>query len=379
VKSWRVHVLYEYGIDSRPHGCAYIRLLLPLNHPSNAGALSVTSGESYARADVIMVDRTWTPYITPSSSAALIKQARRDGARVIYSIDDNLLDLQPVGFNRWPFTTEQLMAVRYFAREADAIIVTTELLKERLSRLNENIFVVPNALDENLWGDESFAERRPGAGGRKVIGYMGTHTHDSDFMLVLEALRATLRRHAGRVELQLIGAIADRALLSALDGLPVSTLDVGGNVEYPAFARWMVKNVKWDLAIAPLEENVFTRCKSDIKFLDYGIAGIPGIFSRGPVYGRTVRHMETGYLADNNAQSWTEGLELLLTDDALRSGMARRAREYTLAERTLRTCAAQWREAIFATLARRDSTRGARNAAAGANAARQSTPLPAAG
>lgn len=217
---------------------------------------------------------------------------------------------------------------------------------------------MPNALDENLWVDESFAERKPDAGERKVIGYMGTHTHDSDFMLVLETLRSTLRRHAGRVELQFIGAIADRALLSALDGLPVRIVDVGGNVEYPAFARWMVKNVRWDLAIAPLEENTFTRCKSDIKFLDYGIVGIPGIFSRGPVYGRTVRHMETGYLADNNTQSWTEGLELLLTDDALRLGMAKRARAYTLAERTLRTSAEQWREAIFATVAMKDAARG---------------------
>lgn len=139
MKNLRVHVLYEYGVDSRPHGCAYIRLLLPLNHPSNADALSVTSGESYARADVIMVDRTWTPYITPATAEALVKQARRDGARVIYSIDDNLLDLQPVGFNRWPFTTEQLMAVRYFTREADAVIVTTELLKQRLAAQRKHL------------------------------------------------------------------------------------------------------------------------------------------------------------------------------------------------------------------------------------------------
>ena len=342
----RVHVLYEYGVDSRPHGCAYIRLLLPLNHPSNAGALSVTSGESYARADVIMVDRTWFPGVTPAAAEALVKQARRDNACVIYSIDDNLLDLKPEGFNRWPFTTEELMAVRYFAREADGIIVTTELLKQRLSRLNENIFVVPNALDENLWGDESFAERKPDAGGRKVIGYMGTHTHDADFMLVLESLRSTLREHAGRVELQFIGAIADRAVLAALDGLPVSVLDVGGNVEYPAFARWMVKNVRWDLAIAPLEENTFTRCKSDIKFLDYGAVGIPGIFSRGPVYGKTVRHLDTGYLADNNAQSWTEALNQMLSDDSLRRSIAGRAREYTFSNRTLRHRAADWREAV---------------------------------
>lgn len=356
MKQLKVHVLYEYGIDARPHGCAYIRLLLPLNHPVNAAAWVVTAGQTYSAADVVLIDRTWSPGVSPVSAAELVKQIRADGARIVYSIDDNLLDLAPEGFNRYPFTTEELMAVRHFAREADGIIVTTELLKARLRGLNKNIFVVPNALDEQLWQREPVRDHAPPNGDRpKVIGYMGTQTHDADLMMVLQALRATLRQQAGRVELQLIGGIADKAILDAFAGLPVRVLDVGDNVEYPAFARWMSEHVKWDLAIAPLEENVFTRCKSDIKFLDYSILGIPGIYSQGPVYGQTVRHLDTGYLAESDPQSWTAGLELLLRDDTLRLGLAQRAQAYTCATRTLQHCAVQWQTAICSLAGRPDS------------------------
>ncbi len=87
----RVHILYEYGVDLRPHGCAHIRLMLPLSHPANADSLIVTSGRTYKPADVVMVDRTWFPGVTPDAALNLIKEARTDGARVIYSIDDNLL------------------------------------------------------------------------------------------------------------------------------------------------------------------------------------------------------------------------------------------------------------------------------------------------
>jgi glycosyltransferase involved in cell wall biosynthesis len=172
-------------------------------------------------------------------------------------------------------------------------------------------------------------------------------------MMILQALRATLRKHAGKVELQLIGAVADPAVIKAFEGLPVSVLDVGGNVEYPAFARWMTKNVKWDLAIAPLEENVFTRCKSDIKFLDYSVLGIPGIYSRGSVYGETIRHLENGYLADNDTESWIEAFELMLTDDELRRQMSGKAQDYVFSTRTLQHCAVQWREAIISVVGRR--------------------------
>src|SRR4051794_26707779 len=211
MKKLRVHVLYEYGIDSRPHGCAYIRLMLPLGHPSNADGLIVTYGKTYAEADVVVIDRTWAPGISAQIASQLMKQARADNSCVVYSIDDNLIDLKPTGFNRWPFTMEEIMAMRYFARESDGIIVSTDLLRERMSRLNDVVAVVPNALDERLWQ----IPEATGNSGRKTIGYMGTATHDSDLMMILNPLRDTLRKYKGQVELQLIGVAADRAVLEA--------------------------------------------------------------------------------------------------------------------------------------------------------------------
>jgi glycosyltransferase involved in cell wall biosynthesis len=120
----------------------------------------------------------------------------------------------------------------------------------------------------------------------------------------------------------------------------------------------MSRTVEWDLALAPLGVDTFTRCKSDIKFLDYSILGIPGVYSRGPVYGDTVRHLETGYLAHNDVQSWAEALELMLTDDALRRRLAVAAQEYTLSTRTLRHRAAEWGDALFSVAGRRAAAGG---------------------
>lgn len=354
-KKLRVHILYEHSADLRPHGCSYIRLLLPLSHPTISDRVIVSYGTASAKADVTIVERTWSSGISTAMAEALVKQLRRDKTTLIYSIDDNLLDLRPHGFNRSPFSTEQLMTMRCFAREAAGIIVTTSPLQDRFSGLNDNVVVVPNALDERLWESKPPLANTAGVSNtRKVIGYMGTHTHDSDLMMVLQPLRDILRKHADKVELQLVGGFADPAVLEAFAGLPVKLLDVGDNVEYPAFARWMIQNVKWDLAIAPLEEDTFTRCKSDIKFLDYSILGIPGMYSRGPVYGKTIRHLETGYLADNNPQSWAEALDLLLRDDSLRQSLAKQAWEYTTSTRTLQQRALDWQQAIFSLAGRQE-------------------------
>lgn len=344
----KVRVLFEHSGDFRPHGCSHIRLLLPLTYPSNAEAFALSHGTGYASADVVIVERMWKWNISSSMAEALVERIRKDNAYLIYTLDDNLLDLTPNEPLQRGFTTEQLMVMRYFAREADGIIVSTEGLKARLSRLNDKIVVVPNALDERLVQDREWSPKTAnGDRERKAIGYMGTYTHDADLMAILQPLREILRNHSDTWELQLIGGIADSSIFQAFHDLPVQVLNVGKNGEYPNFMRWMAQTVRWDLAIAPLEDNPFTRCKSDIKFLDYSALGIPGIYSQVKPYEKTVRHLETGYLANNHPEAWSEAFDRLLSDDSLRQKLARQARDYVVSSRTLKHCARNWRDAIL--------------------------------
>ena len=53
---------------------------------------------------------------------------------------------------------------------------------------------------------------------RKVIGFMGTVTHDSDFMMILQPLRELLRKHRDRIEFQIIGGVGDATFLAAGTG-----------------------------------------------------------------------------------------------------------------------------------------------------------------
>jgi glycosyltransferase involved in cell wall biosynthesis len=350
----KIHVLYEHSGDLRPHGCSFIRLLLPLNYPSNQDVFSVTRGTTLASADVVIVERTWRPDISLKMAENLVKQVRATRVCLIYSIDDNILDLNLGEHLQKGFDREKLMVVRYLAREADGVIVSTNNLKVRFSRFNRNVFVVENALDENLLGKAGLPAKSIIRGdGHKTIGFMGTPTHDADLMMIQQALRRTLRKHNGSLELQLIGGVAELRVVQAFNGLPVRILTAGRNVEYPAFMDWFASNIRWDLAIAPLEDDPFTSCKSDIKFLDYSALGIAGIYSRVPAYEKSVRHLETGYLAENDTESWTEAFDCLLADDSLRAKLARNAEAYVFSQRLLKHSALNWRGAILSIIERR--------------------------
>jgi glycosyltransferase involved in cell wall biosynthesis len=240
------------------------------------------------------------------------------------------------------------MFIRSLAREADGLIVSTPPLAERMARLNPRVVVVPNLLDERLFGEGELGPAK--LGGPTLIGYMGTFSHDADLMMILQALRAVLRRHAGRVALQIVGGLADPAARRALDGLPVQVLDASRHVAYPDFVRWMRRTLRWDVAIAPLEDNPFTRCKSDIKFLDYSALGFAGVYSRALAYADAVRQEETGSLAEDAPEAWEAALEALLNDPAARERLAANARQSMWPARTLQQGAPLWAQAIQRTL-----------------------------
>ncbi|MRR12221.1 glycosyltransferase, partial [bacterium] len=83
----------------------------------------------------------------------------------------------------------------------------------------------------------------------------------------------------------------------------------------------------FDIGIAPLIDNKFNSCKSDLKFLEYSKIGMPSVLSKVAPYMRSVRHGENGFLA-TNTKDWLKYLRTLIKDAELREAMSARAWEF---------------------------------------------------
>jgi len=344
----KIHIVYEYGIDLRPHASSYIRLIRPLTHPILSENLEVTysTGVTDQPVEAVIVDRLWRPDITPALADRLVMEVHHKKAHLIYALDDNLLDLPQIRSD-WPLA-HHLEALAKFMEQADQIRVPTAALKERLANFNGKIAVIPNALDERLlpigrWhaGVSLFGERP------KVIGFMGTLTHDEDLIMVAPALQELWKRHPKEFIVEIVGVAGNPASLEALAGMPVRLITPPPEEqEYPLFLLWLSSHVDWDIAIAPLVDNPFTRCKSDIKFLDYCAIGAAGIYSNVPAYSSSVRHLDTGWLVENQVDAWVDALEEMLSNSELRVKISENASVYLQTERLLMEKAHLWLKAL---------------------------------
>jgi len=349
----KIHILYEYGSDFRPHASPYICLLRPLTHPAlgDPAPLEITQGHRYEgqAVDAVIVDRLWQPNVKPHMAQELTHTIRQAGARMIYAIDDNLIDLRLE--RDWP-SEEQMEVMFHWLQEADVVWVTTEPLKKRLEEFNPHILVLPNQLDERLLlGGPRQVERSPfEATPRIKIGYMGTLTHNEDLRMVLPALQSVWQRHSSEIEFQFVGVAEQSAIREAFGEIPVRLLYPGqGEQEYPLFQMWFSSHVAWHIALSPLRDSPFTRCKSDIKFLDYCAVGAAGIYSNVTAYQSSVQHGQTGLLVENDPRAWEDAIENLLVTQAYEP-IAYQASRYLYQQRTLAQHARDWLDAVHQSL-----------------------------
>lgn len=345
--NYKVHLVLEHDRDGEPHGASIIRLLRPFLHPRLVNHLDVSCNIDLTdeKPDLVVVDRAWRPDVDPQQADALVRGIRSRGARFVYFLDDNLVDLHQN--EPWQFfpNHNQRSAVRLFLRKADLVMVSTPALRSRFLTLNPDIVVIPNALDETLFPTRDVALGREQKG-PFTIGYMGTLTHTEDLMLVVEPLRELLRANPDSLRLELLGVTTEPRIRELFSGLPLKILSPGTNVAYERFVRWAQEFLRWDLAIAPLEDRLFNRFKSDIKFLDYALLGFPAVCSNVEAYRHTVVHSETGWLSDNDPECWYRTIadRIENTDELKR--VREQAWEYANKHRCLSTGVKMWLQAV---------------------------------
>lgn len=86
---------------------------------------------------------------------------------------------------------------------------------------------------------------------------------------------------------------------------------------------------EFDIGLAPLYDDSFSKCKYFNKFIEYTITGVVGIYSNVEPYVEVITDSVNGFLANNNPDDWYNKIVDAL--DKKRLGkMHHNAKEYIL-------------------------------------------------
>lgn len=236
----------------------------------------------------------------------------------VYETDDLLTEL-PSGHSEFSDYAAFRPFIIGFIANCDAMIVSTDPLKQFYSQLNERIYTFNNTLEKSLWYQPIAKRRRLDSDRRQVtIGFCGSHTHHADLLSIESALERVQATFQDRVRFKFFGCITER-----LKGLPNSSYRTGfvKYHEYPA----LINSLGLDIGLAPLVDDAFNSHKSHIKYLEYSACGIAGVYSDVPAYNSTIVDGETGLLAGSAQDDWYRAISTLIESPAMTERIASRA------------------------------------------------------
>ena len=315
---------------------AQIRLLSPFNHLKQAGRLDFDlfvmdkpQSFEYDRFDeyeAIIFQRTSTP-----ETVELMMQAKRRGLKVIYDIDDNLLQLPESHPLYAQFSDAAVSAaIKAHLEMADLVTVSTGVLWSALAEYAPNRAVLRNEIDLAIFPPALAKSEQV-----VTIGYAAGLSHEADMQQVLPALERLLEEYGPALEM-IFFWLAPEQLRSHpqvehLGGFPLLQ-------DYAAKLR----QASIDIGLAPLIESPFNGAKSDVKYLEYSSQAIAGVYSRVLPYSSIVDG-ETGLLVDvGDSGQWYEQIKFLIDNREERRHMASSALLDVTKHRTVETLAQAW-------------------------------------
>lgn len=242
---------------------------------------------------------------------------------------------------RWPWYSIAQALDRRVTREADAICTITHALRARTLKLgagDDCVTVVGNGVDTDAFRPQpppTEVRARCLAGGRFVIGFIGSFYSFEGLPMLVEACRTLCSRYPD-LRLVLVGDGEDRARIAEM----VARLNLERNV-------WMVGRVAhsqvldfysaMDILTYPRYPSALTEMISPLKPLEPMAMGKCVVGSDVGGIRELIRHNETGLLFRAGAiESLIEALDGLVSGRQDAHSLGSRARAYVVACR-------QWR------------------------------------
>lgn len=279
-------------------GCGQYRVIQPFNAAKEAGLidgtllgrlLNVPELERYS-PDAIVLQRQ----VTDVQLEIIARTKKFSRAFKVFELDDYLPNLPLKSVHRAKMPKDIIKSLRRGLSLVDRFVVSTEPLAEAFAGMHGDIRVVRNTLNPGWWHGLS-SERRVSSKPR--VGWAGGSSHTGD----LEMIADVVRELANEVEWVFFGMCPDRLRPYVHEFHPGIDIE-----QYPA----ALARLNLDLAIAPVEQNLFNECKSNLRLLEYGACGFPVVCSdlvcyQGDLPVTRVR---------NRFKDWVDAIRMHLAD-----------------------------------------------------------------
>ncbi len=274
-----------------------------------------------AVADVVI----WQPCYYQHTLDFFLEMRAKYEKPMLVETDDDYIDVPPwnEAFHSYgPNSGARLTAIAHL-RAADGLIVSTPFLRSVYLQFNQNINVIENSLDLDVWDKCEIKKHK-----YLRIGWIGGRTHIQDLLMVAPVIKELVREFPHVWFYVVNSALKYYARHMGepyvFEDTPnVYYTDKGVTINlYPRF----MSHFKFDIGIAPLIDCNFNRAKSNLRWLEYSALKVPTVATKISHFEETITPRHDGLLVpSNDLQGWKDSLKTLITEESTRRQIGRNA------------------------------------------------------
>lgn len=281
------------------------------------------------------------------------------GMKLVYDTDDLLFEIEPENpYFSHASTIQAVKLSKACMPLVDLVTCTTARLAEELKAYTKApIHVLPNCVQPNDWKERPRAKRDT-----VRIGYAGSIAHLKELLFLIPIIKELQKKH--RIEFHILGIFHSLAVLKSDCELKAGNplwQKLGRKVlhelermeyvhhefvpisQYPA----QLAALDLDIGLCPLFQSRFNDCKSNVKFLEYSMAGT------APLCSDSIPYKDCPYAVPMEAKLWKQTIERMILDEAYRNVHAMQAKYFTLENHDIRLNAHRWEEVYLGALQKR--------------------------
>lgn len=257
---------------------------------------------------------------------------------IVLDTDDNIHHVPTTnpGYQGYgPNSEAQQWNIKAMTDTFDAITVSTDELKDFYIKQHPRIYALPNSLDVKEWEKNLYRRKK-----HKDIRmtFMCSGTHAEGFGIIQKAVYDILKKHKN------VTFYYQDMYWRLFEKAPKSIQKQLKRITWIQLEKWPTKmqGYGFDIGLAPLRDNYFNRGKSNLRYLEYSMAGMASVCSPVTPY-LCITDGVDGILA-KESEEWYNAMDKLIIDENYRRKIADNAHQRIYKDYNMYTNAKLWLE-----------------------------------
>jgi glycosyltransferase involved in cell wall biosynthesis len=267
-----------------------------LSNYDNRVAVKYVPVKKLKKQDVSWCDVLYMIRPNNECFARIAKLAHRYGVTVAFFLDDDLMNLPKVHADM-PWRKKGLANA---ARNSDIIVSSSPLI---CNKYGKEFNVLRTVIQDTAVPSSNIKKHVDNKNQKIKIVYSAGIAHKIFFDKYIKSILGDLDKRLGdKISLTFVGVHPD--VNPSEYKMPITFVSP---MPFDAYRNRMEQE-NFDIGLAPLDSNDFTKCKYFNKFLEYAMFGIVGIYSDTEPYTFVVDHKINGILVGKKPKDWLDAI-----------------------------------------------------------------------